>query len=144
MKYPNSSDDTCFNVDVIDEVTEEELDALLDDSKPFLSTSEKISDADSDREFEEFMEVKFEEEEEEETTEEEEKFEEIIEIDQMKIKSSLEEPPTDLELKRLPKNLEYAYLEENSLLPVVISSSLETIQKEKLVSVLKKHKRAFA
>ena len=62
----------------------------------------------------------------------------------MKIKSSLEEPPTDLELKRLPKNLEYAYLEENSLLPVVISSSLETIQKEKLVSVLKKHKRAFA
>ena len=95
MKYPNSSDDTCFNIDVIDEVIEEELDALLDDSKPFLSTSEKISDADSDREFEEFMEVKFEEEE-DETTEEEEKFEEIIEIDQMKIKSPLEEPPTDL------------------------------------------------
>ena len=63
MKYPNSSDDTCFNVDVIDEVTEEELDALLDDSKPFLTTSEKISEADSDKEFEEFMEVKFEDEE---------------------------------------------------------------------------------
>ena len=62
----------------------------------------------------------------------------------MKIKTSLEEPPTDLELKPLPKNLEYAYLEENSLLPVVISSLLERNQKEILVSVLKKHKRAFA
>ncbi|GJS12670.1 reverse transcriptase domain-containing protein [Tanacetum coccineum] len=41
MRHSYSNDDTCFRVDVIDEVTEEELDALLDDSKPFSTTSEK-------------------------------------------------------------------------------------------------------
>ncbi|GJT25168.1 hypothetical protein Tco_0895105 [Tanacetum coccineum] len=32
MQHSHSNDDTCFRMDVIDEVTEEELDALLDDS----------------------------------------------------------------------------------------------------------------
>ncbi|GJV86864.1 reverse transcriptase domain-containing protein [Tanacetum coccineum] len=39
-----------------------------------------------------------------------------------KIKTSLEEPPTNLELKPLPDNLEYVFLEEPSFLPVIISS----------------------
>nr|GEW05840.1 reverse transcriptase domain-containing protein [Tanacetum cinerariifolium] len=33
-----------------------------------------------------------------------------------------EEPPMDLELKPLPDNLEYAFLEEPSFLPVIISA----------------------
>ncbi|GJZ85044.1 reverse transcriptase domain-containing protein [Tanacetum coccineum] len=37
---------------------------------------------------------------------------------------SVEEPPTDLELKPLPDNLEYVFLEEPSFLPVIISSQL--------------------
>ncbi|GKA37218.1 hypothetical protein Tco_0723783 [Tanacetum coccineum] len=41
-----------------------------------------------------------------------------------KIKTSLEEPPTDLELKPLPDNLEYVFLEEPFFLPVIISSHL--------------------
>ncbi|GKE15077.1 DNA-directed DNA polymerase [Tanacetum coccineum] len=61
-----------------------------------------------------------------------------------KIKTSLEEPPTDLELKPLPDNLEYVFLEEPSFLPVIISSKLSAQKKSKLVSVLKKHKKAFA
>ncbi|GJY55750.1 reverse transcriptase domain-containing protein [Tanacetum coccineum] len=61
-----------------------------------------------------------------------------------KIKTSLEEPPMDLELKPLPDNLEYVFLEEPSFLPVIISSQLSTQNKNKLVSVLKKHKEAFA
>ncbi|GJY23797.1 hypothetical protein Tco_0397455 [Tanacetum coccineum] len=61
-----------------------------------------------------------------------------------KIKTSLEEPPTDLELKPLPDNLEYVFLEEPSFLPVIISSKLSAQNKSKLVSVLKKHKEAFA
>ncbi|GJX92064.1 reverse transcriptase domain-containing protein [Tanacetum coccineum] len=36
-----------------------------------------------------------------------------------KIKTSLEEPPTDLELKPLPDNLEYVFLEEPSFLSVI-------------------------
>nr|GFC33571.1 reverse transcriptase domain-containing protein [Tanacetum cinerariifolium] len=43
--------------DVIEEVTEEELDALLDDSKPYSTTSEKISESFLDHEFKEFMAV---------------------------------------------------------------------------------------
>ncbi|GKE57749.1 reverse transcriptase domain-containing protein [Tanacetum coccineum] len=60
------------------------------------------------------------------------------------IQTSLEETPTDLELKPLPDNLEYVILEEPSFLPVIISSQLSKENKNKLVSVLKKHKEAFA
>ncbi|GJT11137.1 reverse transcriptase domain-containing protein [Tanacetum coccineum] len=85
MKHSYSNDDTCFSIDVIDEILEEDFDALLD-----------------------------------------------------------EEPPTDLELKPLPDNLEYVFLEEPSFLPVIISSQLSKEKKNKLISVLKKHKQAFA
>ncbi|GJV01545.1 hypothetical protein Tco_1335114 [Tanacetum coccineum] len=61
-----------------------------------------------------------------------------------KIKTSLEEPPTGLEFKPLLDNLEYVFLEEPSFLPVIISSKLFAQNKSKLVSVLKKHKEAFA
>ncbi|GKG43472.1 hypothetical protein Tco_0480156, partial [Tanacetum coccineum] len=56
---------------------------------------------------------------------------------------SIQDPPTDLEMKPLPKHLEYAFLEENSLLPVVISVLLKQNEKERLVSILKNHKEAF-
>ncbi|GJV42098.1 reverse transcriptase domain-containing protein [Tanacetum coccineum] len=62
----------------------------------------------------------------------------------LKIKTSLEEPPTDLELIPLPDNLKYVFLEEPSFLPMIISSKLSTQNKIKLVYVLKKHKEAFA
>ncbi|GJW80310.1 reverse transcriptase domain-containing protein [Tanacetum coccineum] len=61
MQHSHSNDDTCFLMDVIDEIMEEELDALLDDSKPFLGTSEKINESSLDKEFEEFMTVDVEE-----------------------------------------------------------------------------------
>ncbi|GJS94787.1 reverse transcriptase domain-containing protein [Tanacetum coccineum] len=57
MQHSYSNDDTCFSMDVIDEVTEEELDALLDESELFLNTSEKINEASLDKEFKEFMAV---------------------------------------------------------------------------------------
>ncbi|GKF66499.1 hypothetical protein Tco_0193016 [Tanacetum coccineum] len=78
MKHSYSNDDTCFNIDVIDEILEEDFDALLD-----------------------------------------------------------EEPPTDVELKPLPDNLEYVFLEEPSFLPVIISSQLSKEKKSKLISVKK-------
>ncbi|GKD39306.1 hypothetical protein Tco_1259513 [Tanacetum coccineum] len=53
--HSHLNDDICFRMDVIDEVTKDELDALLDDSKPFLSTSEKISETPLYKEFNEFM-----------------------------------------------------------------------------------------
>ncbi|GKA86148.1 reverse transcriptase domain-containing protein [Tanacetum coccineum] len=58
-------------------------------------------------------------------------------------KSSIEEPP-ELELKDLPSHLEYAFLEENDKLPVIIANGLKNNQKEALINVLKSHKRAIA
>ncbi|GJT43304.1 reverse transcriptase domain-containing protein [Tanacetum coccineum] len=60
-----------------------------------------------------------------------------------KAKPSIEEPP-ELELKDLPSHLEYAYLEENDKLPVIIAKSLKDDEKEALLKVLKLHKRAIA
>ncbi|GJR32999.1 reverse transcriptase domain-containing protein [Tanacetum coccineum] len=58
-------------------------------------------------------------------------------------KSSIEEPP-ELELKDLPSHLEYAFLEENDKLPVIIAKGLKNDQKEALINILKSHKRAIA
>ncbi|GKA66404.1 reverse transcriptase domain-containing protein [Tanacetum coccineum] len=54
-------------------------------------------------------------------------------------KYSIEEPP-ELELKDLPSHLEYAYLEENDKLPVIIAKDLKNEEKDALLKVLKSHK----
>ncbi|GJT63066.1 reverse transcriptase domain-containing protein [Tanacetum coccineum] len=61
----------------------------------------------------------------------------------IKAKPSMEEPP-ELELKDLPSHLEYAYLEENDKLPVIIAKGLKDDEKDALLKVLKSHKRAIA
>ncbi|GJR58843.1 reverse transcriptase domain-containing protein [Tanacetum coccineum] len=58
-------------------------------------------------------------------------------------KSSIEEPP-ELELKDLPSHLEYAFLEENDKLPVIIAKGLKNDEKYALLKVLKSHKRVIA
>ncbi|GJY01034.1 hypothetical protein Tco_0359186 [Tanacetum coccineum] len=60
-----------------------------------------------------------------------------------KAKSSIEEPP-ELELKDLPSHLEYAYLEENDKLPVIIAKDLKDNEKDALLKVLKPHKWVIA
>ncbi|GKC92283.1 hypothetical protein Tco_1157725 [Tanacetum coccineum] len=52
------------------------------------------------------------------------------------------EPP-ELELKELPEHLEYTFLQENKQLPIVISSVLSTVEKARLLEVLKNHKGAI-
>nr|GEW55021.1 ribonuclease H-like domain-containing protein [Tanacetum cinerariifolium] len=46
--------------------------------------------------------------------------------------------------KELPEHLEYAFLQENNQLLVVISSALSTVEKARLLEVLKNHKGAIA
>ncbi|GJT69338.1 hypothetical protein Tco_1028624 [Tanacetum coccineum] len=58
-------------------------------------------------------------------------------------KSSIEEPP-ELELKDLPSHLEYAFLEENDKLPIIIAKGLKNDEKYALLKVLKSHKRVIA
>ncbi|GJT06150.1 reverse transcriptase domain-containing protein [Tanacetum coccineum] len=67
-------------------------------------------------------------------------------------KSSLEyatsyEPKVEIpevELKELPPHLEYAFLEENNKLPVIISKDLSQDEKTSLINVLKNRKQAIA
>lgn len=48
-----------------------------------------------------------------------------------------------VELKPLPPHLKYAYLGDSSTLLVIISSLLSKEQEEKLLQVLREHKRAI-
>ncbi|GJV46207.1 reverse transcriptase domain-containing protein [Tanacetum coccineum] len=84
MKHSYSNDDTCFSIDVIDEILEEDFDALLDEENTEFKSEEEIP------------------------------LEKITFDTDYKIKKSLDEPPTDLELKPLPDHLEYTFLEELS------------------------------
>nr|GEX31024.1 retrovirus-related Pol polyprotein from transposon TNT 1-94 [Tanacetum cinerariifolium] len=58
-------------------------------------------------------------------------------------KSSIDEPPK-IELKDLPPDLKYAFLEGDDKLPVIIKKDLSTKEKAALITVLKSHKRAIA
>nr|GEZ25142.1 hypothetical protein [Tanacetum cinerariifolium] len=59
------------------------------------------------------------------------------------VKSSVDEPP-EVELKDLPSHLEYAFLEGDNKLPVIISKELGDEEKFALIKVLKSHKQAIA
>ncbi|GJW79843.1 reverse transcriptase domain-containing protein [Tanacetum coccineum] len=58
-------------------------------------------------------------------------------------KSSFNEP-SEVELKDLPPHLEYAFLEGNDKLPIIIVKDLKNEEKAALIEVLKSHKRAIA
>ncbi|GJU77618.1 reverse transcriptase domain-containing protein [Tanacetum coccineum] len=145
MKHSYSNDDTCFSIDVIDEILKEYFDALLDEGRKILRSIEgTLLEEEIFSEFDKFMAMTVDENFEFESDTEEPPFEKITINTDYKIITSLEEPLTDLELKPLPDNLEYVFLEEPFFLPVIISSQLSAQNKSKLVFVFKKHKEAFA
>nr|GEV46034.1 reverse transcriptase domain-containing protein [Tanacetum cinerariifolium] len=145
MKYSYSNDDTCFSIDVIDEILGENFDALLNKGNKILYSIEGTHlEEEIFAEFDEFIEMTADENSDSESDTKEQPFEKITINTNYKIKTSLEEPPTDLKLKPLPDNLEYVFLEEPFFLSVIISSQLSKEKKNKLVSVLKKHKQAFS
>nr|GEW53892.1 hypothetical protein [Tanacetum cinerariifolium] len=69
--------------------------------------------------------------------------EELKAYEAQTVKSSVDEPP-EVELKDLPHHLEYAFLEGDNKLPVIIAKELGSEEKAALVKVLKSHKRAIA
>nr|GEV40324.1 DNA-directed DNA polymerase [Tanacetum cinerariifolium] len=58
-------------------------------------------------------------------------------------KSSIDEP-LEVELKDLPPHLEYAFLEGDDQLPVIIAKDLSVEEKTALITILKSHKQAIA
>ncbi|GJT84613.1 reverse transcriptase domain-containing protein [Tanacetum coccineum] len=143
MKYSYSNGDTCFSINVIDKILEEDFDALLNEGIEILHSIEgTILEEKFFSKFDEFMAMTADENFESDT--EEPPFEKITFNTDYKIKTSLKEPPSDLELKPLLDNPEYVFLEEPSFLLVIVSSQLSEENKNKLVSILKRHKQAFA
>ncbi|GJZ25021.1 hypothetical protein Tco_0562480 [Tanacetum coccineum] len=142
IKHSYSNDDTCFSIDDIDEILEEDLDALLDEGSKILHSIEgTLLEEEIFSEFDKFIEMTADENSKSEIDTEEPPFKKITINTDYKIKTSLEEPPTDLELKPLPDNLEYVFLEEPSFLPIIISSKLSAQNKRNLYPSLKNIKK---
>nr|GEU51838.1 reverse transcriptase domain-containing protein [Tanacetum cinerariifolium] len=118
MKHSYLNDDTCFSIDVIDEILEEDFDALLGEGSKILhSIDGTYLKEEIIVEFDEFMAMTTNENSDSEFDTEEPPFKKITIDTDYKIKTSLKEPPTNIELKLLPDNLEYVFLEEPSFLP---------------------------
>nr|GEX17664.1 reverse transcriptase domain-containing protein [Tanacetum cinerariifolium] len=67
-----------------------------------------------------------------------------LKISEAKIDKSLVDEPPVVELKALPPHLEYAFLEGDDKLPVIIAKDLSVEEKTALITVLNSHKRAIA
>ncbi|GJY24255.1 hypothetical protein Tco_0397913, partial [Tanacetum coccineum] len=103
MKHSYSNDDTCFSIDVIDEILEEDFDALLDEGSKILHFIKgTLLEEEIFLEFNEFIAMTVDENSESESDTEEPPFEKTTINTNYKIQTSLEEPPIDLELKPLP------------------------------------------
>ncbi|GJW93721.1 hypothetical protein Tco_0173393 [Tanacetum coccineum] len=112
-------------IDVIDKILEEDFDAFLDEGSKILHSIEgTLLEEEICAEFDEFIEMTTNENSNSESKTEDPPFEKITINTDYKIKTSLEEPPMDLELKPLRDNMEYVFLEEPFFLPVIISSQL--------------------
>ncbi|GJX74387.1 reverse transcriptase domain-containing protein [Tanacetum coccineum] len=113
MKHSYLNDDTCFSIDVIDEILEEDLDAFLDEGSKILHSIEgTLLKEEIFSEFDKFMAMTADESYDSESDTEEPPFEKITINTDYKIKTSLKELPTDIKLKPLPDNLEYVFLED--------------------------------
>ncbi|GJS35255.1 reverse transcriptase domain-containing protein [Tanacetum coccineum] len=166
MKYSSTNDKSVNRIDIIDEICEEYVPELLgfpsDDfsSGNPTSTSEPFTSEFTLEEIDAFLydkSISLESDHDDCDPEEDiYVLEQLLNDDPFQLplmdlkqsevteaKSSIEEPP-DLELKDLPSHLEYAFLEENDKLPVIIAKGLKNDQKEALINVLKSHKRAIA
>ncbi|GJT15375.1 hypothetical protein Tco_0874081 [Tanacetum coccineum] len=141
MKHSYSNDDTCFSINVIDEILEEDFDALLDKGSKILhSIKRTLLKEEIFSEFDEFMAMTTDENSKSESDTEEPPFEKIIINTDYKIKTSLKEPPTDLELKPLPDNLEYIQLLDDKK-PVVqkqrrLNPNMQEVVKKEIVKLL--------
>nr|GEY58596.1 reverse transcriptase domain-containing protein [Tanacetum cinerariifolium] len=108
-------------------IKEEDFNAFLDEGSKILYSIDETPPEDKIfAEFDEFMAMNIKENTESESklNKEETTFKKITFDTDYKIKKSLNEPPTKLELKRLPNHIEYAFLEEPFFLPMIISSQL--------------------
>ncbi|XP_076940652.1 uncharacterized protein LOC143609885 [Bidens hawaiensis] len=134
MKHPQHTDDSVYYIDVCESIVschlretieKEACNTQLIEKKAYSIIHEEQSTEDQ------------------EASEHQETYETVDRKLEPKAKPSVEDPPV-LELKELPSHLEYAFLDGESQLPVIISSCLSNEEKKRLLEVLKLHKKAIA
>ncbi|XP_076920646.1 uncharacterized protein LOC143581846 [Bidens hawaiensis] len=134
MKHPQHTDDSVYYIDVCESIVsfhlretieKEACNTQLIEKKSYTILHEEQSTEDQ------------------EANDHQDAYETIDRKLEPKAKTSVEDP-TVLELKELPSHLEYAFLDGESQLPVIISSSLSNEEKKRLLEVLKLHKKAIA
>ncbi|RDY00179.1 hypothetical protein CR513_16671, partial [Mucuna pruriens] len=149
MKHP-TEDHSLFGIDVLDELVEEYLqlngssENIEESAENAESSCLEVTDKEADHEevpdlpnsepnSNDIVDLTFEEE-----------LSELL--DQSDPNSGTEKsplPPPPIELKTLPSHLKYAYLDKEQQLPVIIASNLDQEQEDKLLEVLRQHKKAI-
>ncbi|KAK5836341.1 hypothetical protein PVK06_012125 [Gossypium arboreum] len=107
MRFSREQDDSCYFIDSIDHITQDSFQEIAQEetTEPCPAQDEEIGEEPNNHPSRQV------------------EYEGIKINDELKQKPSIEEPPK-LELKQLPNHLEYAFLENNSTLPVIIASNL--------------------
>jgi len=131
MKNPSIKDSCCM-VDVIDRCVEEcSLASTTHDGLEMCSINNAGTNLEGDAQhYEEFLD--------ESPRVEDSGVEEIVEEEV----SPLPKEAPKVELKPLPSNLRYEFLGPNSTYPVIVNASLNEVETEKLLYVLKKYPKA--
>ena len=132
IKHPHDND-SCFRVDVLEAI----VSSQLGHSEP-LETSLTHDDPSSceDEIVQEYIKWM------DSFGQNRRKYFESLGSSPSRLTPSIEKPPI-VEQKQLPNHLRYAYLKEESTLPVIISSSLSNMEEEKLLKILKEHKEVI-
>ncbi|RDY05529.1 hypothetical protein CR513_10619, partial [Mucuna pruriens] len=73
----------------------------------------------------------------------EELVEEYFQSDSSIFNDNSSSPPPPMELKPLPSHLKYAYLDTKQQLQIIIANNLHQEQEDKLLQVLRQHKKAI-
>ncbi|KAM6542236.1 hypothetical protein CsatB_006683 [Cannabis sativa] len=132
MTYPTASDN-CFAIDVVDQLVETKTHA--EDPLNLTLVQEEVVEQDGKEAFEYAMWL-------DSYGPLNRKYYEELGVIPTKPTPSTEKPP-QLELKVLPEHLRYEYLGENKTLPVIVASSLSSVETNKLLRVLRKHSKAI-
>ena len=142
LNYPNDVDESCFRIDILDNLVDDYVENLHDvdpletclfdgveEFIPYSSTScnEVVASLEATPRWKPSYKQR----------------PQILALPPRKESVPSIEKAPELELKTLPDHLRYAFLNSNKTLPVIISSKLSILQEEKLLRVLREHKKAI-
>ncbi|GJZ64897.1 zinc finger, CCHC-type containing protein [Tanacetum coccineum] len=132
IKHSYSNDDTCFSINVIAEILEEDFDALLDEgSKIPHSIEGTVLEEEIFSEFDKFIAMTIDENYDSESDTEEPSFEKITINTAYKIKTSFEEPPTDLKFKPLPEAFAWKTTDIPGIFPSFCKHKIQLLDDKK-------------